>query len=122
MAMHRRSVITNAKFIYKRDSKQLRGKLRYFQYRDNKHDHLSQHDEHGEPVRRWVDRGLGTYHAEIARNCEASATQDLANDVSARTLVISPQMGKCQQRIPLANTTFCTNQKREISHLSLEKR
>jgi hypothetical protein len=92
MAMHRRSVITNAKFIYKRDGKQLRGKLRYFQYRDNKHDHLSQ----DESTRRWVNCGLGTYHNEIAQNCEAWATEDLAHDVSARTLVISPQIDMMQ--------------------------
>jgi hypothetical protein len=96
MAMHRRSVITNAKFIYKRDGKQLRGKLRYFQYRDNKEEHLAQRDEYGDPVRRWVDRGLGTYHAEIAQNCEALATENLAHDVSARTLVISPQIDMMQ--------------------------
>ena len=111
MAMHRRSVITNAKFIYKRDSKQLRGKLRYFQYRDNKHNHLAQRDEHGEPLRRWVDRGLGAYHAEIARNCEALATQDLAHDVSARTLVISPQIDLMQAIPP-------ERQERVISELT----
>ena len=96
MAMHRRGIITNAKFIYRRDGKQLRGKLRYFQYRDNKRDHIVQRDEHGEPLRRWVNRGLGAYHAEIARNCESLATEDLVQDVSARTLVISPQIDLMQ--------------------------
>lgn len=96
MAMHRRSVITNARFIYKHDGKQLRGKLRYFQYRDNKQDHLPQVDQYGDPVRRWEDHGLGAYHAEIARSCEALATEDLSQDVSARTLVISPQIDLMQ--------------------------
>ena len=92
MGLHERACITNAKFIYKREQKHLHGKLRYFQYRNDRDTHIIQHAENGEPLRRWVDRGLGDNHGAIAAQCQQLATSGLKKDVGARTLVISPQV------------------------------
>lgn len=89
MMLHKRAVIANAKFIYKSDQDQLMGKLKYFEYRDDKQTHAHQR---GEGERRWIDRGLGDSYSEIARTAKALATIGLAKDVAARTLVIAPQM------------------------------
>jgi hypothetical protein len=96
MGIHRRACITNAKFIYQKEGDHLEGKLKYFQHRDDRDTHIRQHDEDGNPIRRWVDRGLGDNYATIARNCNRLATQDLKNNVGARTLVISPQVDYMQ--------------------------
>jgi len=89
MMLHKRAVIANAKFIYKADQDQLNGKLRYFQYRDDKQTHLLQR---GAGERSWIDRGLGDTYSDIAQTATALATVGLAKDVAARTLVIAPQM------------------------------
>lgn len=89
MRLHKRAVIANAKFIYKADQDQLTGKLKYFEYRDDKQTHVF---PHGEGERRWVDRGLGDSYSEIAQTATALSTMGLAKDVAARTLVIAPQM------------------------------
>ncbi len=89
MMLHKRAVIANAKFIYKADQEQLTGKLKYFQYRDDKQTHVLQR---GEGERSWIDRGLGDTYSEIAQTATALATVGLAKDVAARTLVIAPQM------------------------------
>ncbi len=94
--MHKRSIITNCQFIYKKEGDHLRGKLKYFQYRDDKKSHIPQKDEQGERARQWVDRGLGADFSEIAAAATTLATTGLSKDVSARTLVIAPQMDMMQ--------------------------
>ena len=88
MPLHQRACITNAKFIYKREQTHLHGKLRYFQFRDDRDTPLVRRDV----LRRWINRGLGDNHAAIADNCQQLATSGLKQDVGARTLVISPQV------------------------------
>lgn len=92
MAISNRSVISNLKFIYKKEGDHLKGKLKYFQHRDDRDTHIQQRDENGEPVRRWEDRGLGDNYNSIAQSCANLATTGLKNDVGARTLVLSPQV------------------------------
>jgi len=92
MAISDRSVISNLKFIYKKEGDHLKGKLKYFQHRDDRDTHIQQRDENGEPVRRWEDRGLGDNYNSIAQSCANLATTGLKNDVGARTLVLSPQI------------------------------
>ncbi len=92
MAISDRSVISNLKFIYKKEGDHLKGKLKYFQHRDDRDTHIQQRDENGEPVRRWEDRGLGDNYNSIAQSCANLATTGLKNDVGARTLVLSPQV------------------------------
>ncbi len=74
------------------DRKQLLGKLKYFSYRDNKTDHIPQRDENREPIRRWVNRGLGDGYHEIAQKADQLATVGYRKEVAARTLVVSPQI------------------------------
>lgn len=92
MAISDRSVISNLKFIYKKEGDHLKGKLKYFQHRDDRDTHIEQRDENGDPIRRWEDRGLGDNYNSIAQNCIELATSGLKNDVGARTLVLSPQV------------------------------
>lgn len=92
MPLHQRACITNAKFIYKHEQTHLHGKLKYFQYRNDRDTHIVQRAENGQPLRRWVDRGLGDNYGSIAVNCQQLATSGLKQDVGARTLVISPQV------------------------------
>ncbi len=92
MAISDRSVISNLKFIYKKEGDHLKGKLKYFQHRDDRDTHIQQRDENGDPVRRWEDRGLGDNYNSIAQSCANLATTGLKNDVGARTLVLSPQV------------------------------
>jgi hypothetical protein len=90
--MHQRSVITNVKFVYQSRKSELRGKLKYFQYRNGADEHLEQD---GSPER-WVNNGLGQSFGEIFTNCQQMATTHLQNNVAARTLVISPQVDMMQ--------------------------
>lgn len=92
MGLHERSIIANQKFIYKKEKGHLSGKLKYFQHRNDRDTHIKQRDEHGQPIRRWVDRGLGDTYAAIARTCTYLATTGLSSEVGARTLVLSPQV------------------------------
>jgi hypothetical protein len=92
MGLSNRCIIANQKFIYKKEGDHLKGKLKYFQHRDDKDTHIQQRDEKGNPIRRWEDRGLGDTYNKIARNCLNFATSGLKNDVGARTLVLSPQV------------------------------
>ena len=92
MALHTRAMIANQKFIYKKEGDLLKGKLKYFQHRDDRTSHIKQFDVNGERVQRWVDRGLGDSHKAIAASCEQLATTGLKNEVGARTLVLSPQV------------------------------
>lgn len=85
--LHPRACIANARFIYASEGAHLRGKLRYFQYRDDRHEHIPQRG-----ARRWMDRGLGASYGRIQNTCEALATTSLKKNVSARTLVISPEV------------------------------
>ena len=92
MALHTRAMIANQKFIYKKEGNHLKGKLKYFQHRDDRNTHIQQLDENGDPIRRWIDKGLGSSYNSIAKRCEELATSGLTNDVGARTLVLSPQV------------------------------
>ena len=92
MTLSNRSIIANQKFIYKKEDDHLKGKLKYFQHRDDKNTHIQQRDETGEAIRRWEDRGLGDNYNKIAESCSQLATSGLKNDVGARTLVLSPQV------------------------------
>ncbi|MEO1644429.1 MAG: hypothetical protein AAFR67_04535, partial [Chloroflexota bacterium] len=100
MPLHQRAMIANQKFIYKKEGDHLAGKLKYFQHRNDRDTHVRQHDDEGNPIRRWVDRGLGSSHSAIATSCAALATSGLANDVGARTLVLSPQVEFMQAIAP----------------------
>jgi hypothetical protein len=92
--MHRRAIITNTKFVYANQPTKLRGLLRYFQYRNDKTsaDHVRQFDEQGQRVERWRDRGLGSDYREILDSCLDLATTHLQRNVSARLLVIAPEV------------------------------
>jgi len=90
--MHQRSVITNVKFVYQSRKSELRGKLKYFQYRNGADEHLEQD---GSPER-WVNNGLGQSFGEIFSNCQEMATTHMQNNVAARTLVFSPQVDMMQ--------------------------
>ena len=61
--------------------KGLRSTLKYFQYRDNRTDHLLQTEEE-----RWRDLGLGSHYREIFENCDHLQSPH----VLAWTWVISP--------------------------------
>lgn len=62
----------------------LRGKLRYYQYRNDKSDHIPH--ARNKPPRRWVDHGLGSNYGEILKAC-----QELQSEYHlAWTWVISP--------------------------------
>ena len=100
MSINKRAMIANQKFIYKKEGDHLSGKLKYFQHRNDRDTHVKQIDEQGNPIRRWVDHGLGSNHSAIAQNCTALATTGLTNDVGARTLVLSPQV-EFMQAIPV---------------------
>lgn len=100
MAINKRAMIANQKFIYKKEGDHLSGKLKYFQHRNDRDTHVKQIDEQGNPIRRWIDHGLGSNHSAIALNCTALATTGLTNDVGARTLVLSPQV-EFMQAIPV---------------------
>lgn len=100
MPLHQRAMIANQKFIYKKEGDHLAGKLKYFQHRNDRDTHVRQHDDEGNPIRRWVDRGLGSSHGAIANSCAALASTGLANDVGARTLVLSPQVEFMQAIAP----------------------
>ncbi|MHB8630023.1 MAG: hypothetical protein ACYDBJ_29055 [Aggregatilineales bacterium] len=76
-------IIANMKFVKRSD--ELLGKLRYVQYRDDKHDHVPH--RRGQPrPKRWVDRGMGRSYREIFNTCHARQSQH----VLAWTWVISP--------------------------------
>jgi hypothetical protein len=63
----------------------LRGKLKYFQYRNDKHDHVAQRGSQKRPER-WRDMGLGRNYGEILKSCQALQSKD----VLAWTWVVSP--------------------------------
>jgi len=60
----------------------LRGKLKYVQFRDDRHHHIKQSDLQ----ERWQDRGLGSNYQNIASNCAVLGSKH----VLAWTWVISP--------------------------------
>ncbi len=62
--------------------KELKAKLKYFQYRDNRDGHIPQE----EGLERWQDRGLGQNYRDILNNCRSLASERLL----AWTWVISP--------------------------------
>src|SRR5450432_2006694 len=63
----------------------LRGKLRYFQYRNDKTDHVAH--QRGKPrPERWRDMGLGSNYGEILKACQELQSKD----VLAWTWVVSP--------------------------------
>src|SRR5579859_7885967 len=76
-------IIANIKYVKRSD--ELLGKLKYAQYRDDKHDHIPH--RRGQPrPKRWIDRGLGSNYREIFKHCQARQSQH----VLAWTWVISP--------------------------------
>jgi hypothetical protein len=63
----------------------LHGKLRYFQYRNDKADHIAH--QRGKPrPERWRDMGLGGNYHEILKNCQELQSEN----VLAWTWVVSP--------------------------------
>jgi hypothetical protein len=62
--------------------KELKARLKYFQYRDDRNGHIPQ----DEGLERWVDMGLGQNYREILSNCSQLAS----NRLLAWTWVISP--------------------------------
>src|SRR5258708_32520058 len=63
----------------------LRGKLRYFQYRNDKSDHVPHPRGKARPGR-WRDMGLGSNYGEILKACQALQSKDTLG----WTLGISP--------------------------------
>src|SRR6266852_9094172 len=62
--------------------KELKARLKYFQYRDNRDGHIPQE----EGLERWVDKGMGQNYREILTNCKQLAS----NRLLAWTWVVSP--------------------------------
>ncbi len=62
--------------------KELKARLKYFQYRDDRNGHIPQE----EGLERWVDRGLGQHYRDILGNCSHLAS----NRLLAWTWVVSP--------------------------------
>lgn len=63
----------------------LRGKLKYFTYRNDRSDHVSHQRGRPKP-RRWVDRGLGGDYGQILQRCQKRQSEH----VLAWTYVVSP--------------------------------
>lgn len=63
----------------------LRGKLKYFSYRNDKSDHIPHQRGKAHPDR-WVDMGLGKKYGDILKACQ----QLQGKDILAWTWVISP--------------------------------
>lgn len=80
---HNTHIISNMAYI--KHPKEMLGKLRYFQYRDDKHDHI--HHRRGQMrPRRWVDCGLGDSYRTIFDACQTHQSEH----VFAWTWVVSP--------------------------------
>ncbi|GAB5426346.1 MAG: hypothetical protein Crog4KO_34930 [Crocinitomicaceae bacterium] len=92
MAIHERAIISNCKFTYSTDEMTLKGRLKYFQHRNDRDTHVPQIDEEGNAVRRWYDQGLGAGYQEIYDSCQQLSTSGLKRDVLGRTMVVSPQV------------------------------
>ncbi len=80
---HNTHIISNMAYI--KHPKEMLGKLRYFQYRDDKHDHIPHRRGQMRP-RRWIDRGLGDSYRAIFNACQTHQSEH----VLAWTLVVSP--------------------------------
>ncbi len=80
----KQSVIANVRYQTPkgRGAKQLKGLLRYLQYRDDRDGHIPQH----RGLERWVDHGLGGDFQTVAARCEAFKSAH----VQAFTWVINP--------------------------------
>ncbi len=78
------SVVANVKYQSPKGkgAAQLKGLLRYVQYRDDRDGHIPQH----QGLERWIDRGLGGNFQTIAANCEEYKSEH----VQAFTWVINP--------------------------------
>ncbi len=78
------SVVANVKYQSPKGkgAAQLKGLLRYVQYRDDRDGHIPQR----RGLERWVDRGLGSNFQTIATNCEEFKSEH----VQAFTWVINP--------------------------------
>ncbi|MEP7287912.1 MAG: hypothetical protein ABI947_19345 [Chloroflexota bacterium] len=61
---------------------ELKARLKYFQYRNDRNGHIPQE----EGLERWTDRGLGPSWGDILSNCQALGSEK----VLAWTLVVSP--------------------------------
>jgi hypothetical protein len=62
--------------------KELKARLKYFQYRDDRTGHIPQEDGH----ERWVDKGLGQNYHDILNNCTRLASSRML----AWSWVVSP--------------------------------
>ena len=80
---HPTHIISNMAYV--KYPKEMLGKLRYYQYRDDKHDHIS-HAKGKPRPKRWIDRGLGDSYRTIFRACKTRQS----DHVLAWTFVISP--------------------------------
>jgi hypothetical protein len=92
MSVHARSITTNLKFTYQEQHKKLHRLLRYFQYRDNKVQHIPQYDRFGKHINRWVDCGLGRQHQDILNRVNRLSTDTLKRNVGSRLMVIGPEV------------------------------
>ena len=72
--MHERSVIADAKYQPASNGAGIKKLLKYYQYRDEKSEHIPQQDEQGRATREWVDCGLGSHHSEIMQQLEEEET------------------------------------------------
>lgn len=94
--MHKRSVISNAKYQAASNKVGIKKLVKYYQYRDEKGAHIAQQDEQGRATREWIDRGLGKNHSEIVKQLEREESDDLDKAIGMRTLVIGPEIDMMQ--------------------------
>lgn len=112
--MHQRSVIANAKYQPASNKAGMKKLIKYYQYRDEKNEHIPQQDEQGRATRQWIDLGLGKHYSQIMNQLEHEETDDLKKAIGMRTLVIAPEIDLMQAIEPdrqeqvLAELTIAT--------------
>ena len=92
--MHVRSVITNLKYVSAANHGDFMGQLKYMQYRDGKQEHIVQTNEEGNPLRRFINRGLGDGYKPVHRQCselQTTTMQDPDKNITARLLMVGPE-------------------------------
>lgn len=88
------AAITNLQYIQQGNHADFVGRLKYYQYRDDKHNHVPQQDVDGNTVQRYVDCGLGSHYAAIHQRTADLATDTMRNpskNVTARLLMLGPE-------------------------------
>lgn len=104
--MHKRAVFASQRYKQTSDFKSAAGLVKYMQYRDDgapdlrkeenrdkdiPSGHIRQIDDEGNPIQRWVNRGMGDNAREIINNAHDTQTQTLKNNIGMRYLLIGPE-------------------------------